>query len=167
VKRKRVRSLPTSRKAVPAQIVPRLRLNAIRLVYSECSLRLSENAPKQTKLSITRSFGPAADGDGFRGELALDLTSEQDRETSPAIVIRCKFQMVYSLAKGPQPTKQQVKAEEDPIASMVGFQGWPYVREFVHSTTLKMGLPPLVLPPVIVMVGNKPREVKRIGLSKK
>ena len=53
------------------------------------------------------------------------------------------FRLVYTVDSGQDITQEQVDAFGQANAV---FNAWPYWREYVQSTTVRMGLPPLVLP---------------------
>lgn len=78
------------------------------------------------------------------------MSSHNEGDAKPLIVIRCKMQLLYELLSGAVPTPEEVKSQEYAITAMVSYQAWPYIREHVHSMTLKMGLPPLVLQPLVI-----------------
>ena|SRR5579864_2831979 len=154
------RKAASKRKMIPKkqteQIVARLGLKLIRLIHSESVLNLIAEGqpPKQTKVRVQVGFGRTRNGTGYRGQLAFDMTAHDEASKKPSIVLRCTLQMVYELITGPEPTVREIKAQEAPISAMVGFQGWPYVREHVQSMTSKMGLPPLVLPQFLLTGGK-------------
>jgi preprotein translocase subunit SecB len=85
--------------------------------------------------------------------------------------IEARFAVSYQLA-----TLENLKKEHyDAFGDRNGvFTVWPYWREFVQSTTVRMGLPPLTLP--VFRVGTSkleqdsllpPKMVKQIGAANK
>jgi hypothetical protein len=68
------------------------------------------------------------------------ITEADDREV---ISIVSRFEAVYDLAEGFEPTPEQMAAFKDGNAV---FNCWTYFREFVHSTVSRMNYPPPTLP---------------------
>jgi hypothetical protein len=138
-------------KKAPPQLVQLLTLKLIRLVSSESLLRLNAGGhPKNSKLVVKTKFGKSTEDETLGGELSCEVTSHYEGQSDPAIVIRCAFQMVYTMAGGASlPTEKQIKHESQQISAMLSIQAWPYVREHVQGMSLKMGLPALVLQPLV------------------
>jgi hypothetical protein len=98
---------------------------------------------------VVAEFGRAPEGRTVAGQLSFSLTSPPD-DANPAIMIRCKLQLIYEVVSGDMPTTEEVAAQEPAITAMISFQAWPYIREYVHAMTLRMGLPPLILQPLVI-----------------
>ena len=61
----------------------------------------------------------------------------------PAVEISCRFVLVYFVKSMEGITEENLIA----FGRTSGvFSAWPYWREFVHSTSLRLGVPSLVLP---------------------
>jgi len=131
--------------------IPLLNLKNIRLVTSSTILRVrTGDLPPNSKILVTTKFGRSSGNETLGGELACEVRSNYEGEREPAIVIQCAFQMVYTLPDGaPFPTEKQIKEQSAPISAMLSIQAWPYVRQHVHEMSTKMGLPPLVLQPLV------------------
>jgi hypothetical protein len=157
-KKKKPKERPASKKAAkavvpegPRQIVSRVSLKQIRMVHTESLVTNRDgSAPPQSQITVIAAFGRTDDGRTLGGELQFSLVSPPDSTSVPSIMIRCKLQLIYELTSGEMPSAEEVKAQESAITAMISFQGWPYVREFVHNMTLRMALPPLILDPLVV-----------------
>jgi hypothetical protein len=101
---------------------------------------------KTKKLSFDVFFKPA----GIRLEtdaltLDTDFTFnmiEEAEERRPLISIECRFEAQYGLAEGYAPSNQQIQAFHTANAI---FNCWPFFREYVQNSVLRMNFPP---PPV-------------------
>lgn len=141
---------PKSEKSAPDQIVSRLALKLIRMIHTESLVNPTEATTPQSRITVNAAFGRTQDESTFVGEAAFSLISPPDSDPSPAVMIRCKLQLIYELIAGPMPTEEEVKAQEPAITAMISFQSWPYIREYVHNMTLRMALPPLILQPLVI-----------------
>jgi len=150
-KRQTTRSRLPAASAAPDPVVSRVALRLVRFIHSESFLNLTTGAiPPQASVNVETGFGRTADDKAIGGIVSFSLESRHENEPQPAIAISCKVQLIYEVVRGELPTSEQVRMEEPAITAMVSFQAWPYIREFVHSMTLKMALPPLVLQPLVI-----------------
>lgn len=81
-------------------------------------------------------------GDGmFRVQGDHKLVIKQKGQRKTDIVLRCSFVLLYA-------SKVRISDEifERFVRFNVPLNAWPYFREFVHNSTSRLGLPPLVLP---------------------
>jgi hypothetical protein len=65
--------------------------------------------------------------------------------------IDCTFEVEYSLEPGFKPTSDQIRAFKDGNAI---FNCWPYCREYIQDSIVRMGYPPLAIP--LLRVSTKP-----------
>ena len=65
------------------------------------------------------------------------FASPQD-ESVRIFEVKCRFQVTYQLEPGYQPTPEEISAFSSANAV---FNAWPYFREFVQNTCLRMGFP--------------------------
>jgi hypothetical protein len=156
-KKKKIQTVPHNRlpdikEEVEAPIVSRVAFRAIRLIQSDSLVEVPpEKIPAQTNISVTTGFGRnIADEKSLVGVVSFAMASHNEGDERPLIVIRCKMQLLYELLSGTVPTSEEVHAQEYAITAMVSYQAWPYIREYVHGMTLKMGLPPLILQPLVI-----------------
>jgi len=78
---------------------------------------------------------------GFRARHRYDLTIKQGESEKVYVKISCTFVTDYR-------SEQPITDELFDIFKKVNLplNTWPYFREFVQSSTVRIGLPPLVLP---------------------
>lgn len=70
------------------------------------------------------------------------VTADSDPQET-RLHIEADYLLHYTISSGPKISKDQLTA----FAIINGrFNAWPYWREYVQSTTVRMGLPPLMLP---------------------
>lgn len=71
-----------------------------------------------------------------------DTTQSDDGEREPVLLVVASWLIDYQLADGQTADDEDLQA----FATVSGtFAAHPYMREFVHGLTSRMGLPPLVL----------------------
>jgi hypothetical protein len=69
--------------------------------------------------------------------------TEKERREQPAVEIKCKLIVVYHISSFDGLSKENYGA----FAHTSGvFSAWPYWREFVHSSSFRLGIEPIVLP---------------------
>jgi len=136
-------------------------------------IRLMETSAKQ---AIKGSELPTELELGIKTEALVDLAEPQiavlvsftlqgryedgDAKHLPLRVVAV-FCMKYSLSS----TKGLEKENYDAFAELNGvFNAWPYWREYVQSVTVRMGLPPLMVP---VYRPVRPSSVATIGQTPK
>jgi hypothetical protein len=86
---------------------------------------------------------PEGDEFAVRTRFALAALNKEDPAKDPHFQIRAEFILVYHLATLSQYSEQSLSA----FAQTNGvFNAWPYWREFIQSTTARMGIPPVVVP---------------------
>jgi hypothetical protein len=66
-----------------------------------------------------------------------------EESASPLFRIGSTFELVYSLPNVIEPTPKEIRAF---CQTNVMLNSWPYWREFVQNTIIRMNLPPLTLP---------------------
>lgn len=71
-----------------------------------------------------------------------EITPDTKPDNTP-LWIMCKFALNYRIASFDGLTADNLGAFATTNAV---FNAWPYWREFVHNTTLRMGMPPLLAP---------------------
>lgn len=71
------------------------------------------------------------------------VSPSDDPKAVPYVQVKVSFEVSYRLPDGFSATRQEL--EEFARVNAV-FNVWPYFREFIQSTTARMGLPPIVLP---------------------
>ncbi|HTW92419.1 MAG TPA: hypothetical protein VMH22_12020 [bacterium] len=71
------------------------------------------------------------------------MAAYKDEPKIPLLRISCTFEVVYRVAKPMTKDYFQIFCTNN-----LPLNTWPYFREYVQSTVVRMGLPPLVLPVV-------------------
>jgi hypothetical protein len=66
-----------------------------------------------------------------------------DKDKAEVISLRCLLGAEYTLAEGFQPSAEQIKAFKEGPAI---FNCWPYFREYVQNTVVRMNYPPPTIP---------------------
>jgi hypothetical protein len=80
----------------------------------------------------------------LRTTLQFTFTAtEKGTKGRPLLVIAATFIAEYEMAEGFSPSTDDLNAF---VKANAVFNCWPYWREYVHSTTARMYLPPLTLP---------------------
>ncbi len=83
----------------------------------------------------------------FSMKIQQEINQLDDEEalaaSTPAVEIRCRFVLVYGLSSYDGLSDENLSA----FAQTSGiFSAWPYWREFVHSASMRLSIPPIVLP---------------------
>lgn len=82
-------------------------------------------------------------------------TTEED-----LLRVACAFRLQYAFNVKGGPPADERDSFFAAFANVNGmFNAWPYVRELVHSTVARMGLPPMILP-VYRVASETPRKVE-------
>ncbi len=118
--------------------------------------------------NVNIAFGASAELDHVRERILvpvrLTLTARYDDATPEepdSLRIDVVFVVGYRVSPGPTLTKVQLRE----FGQLNGvFNVWPYWREFVHSTTSRMGLPALIMPSF--KVGTPPTSLHDSTLRK-
>lgn len=63
--------------------------------------------------------------------------------SGPLVTVECRFELLYRVPRGTNPSAEELHSFAATNAIM---NVWPYFREFVHSISVRMGLPPIVIP---------------------
>ena len=88
----------------------------------------------------------------FDTDFSFVLTSESN-EKQPLLTVDCRFEAQYVLADGFDPSERQIEAFQ---AANAVFNCWPFFREYVQNTVVRMNFPP---PPVpLLRIRRKPEE---------
>jgi hypothetical protein len=116
-----------------------------------------------TKLSFDVTFKPA--GKALESDaLTLDTdfaftVVEEAQERRPLISIECRFEAQYGLAEGYTPSEQQIEAFH---AANAIFNCWPFFREYVQNSVLRMNFPPPPVPFLKISVKQETPKKSRI-----
>jgi hypothetical protein len=79
----------------------------------------------------------------LRLQIGFRMAGVREAEPEPAVLVECAYEVDYLLREGFQVTPEQVKAFKDGNGI---FNAWPYFREYLQNSLVRMGLPPLAAP---------------------
>jgi hypothetical protein len=85
--------------------------------------------------------------------------TEKKSKGKPLLVIAATFIAEYEMAEGFHPSDENLNAF---VNTNAVFNCWPYWREYVHSTTARMNLPPLTLPFFRVRTAQPAKRVEKL-----
>ncbi len=136
-------------------------LSRIRLARSRVESAPLEEFGKEP-LSLDFRFRPRREK-GTEGLLRLavhfQMAAKARDSGKPVVRVEAVFEADYELAQGFQPTDEQVKAFQGGNAI---FNVWPYFREYLQTTLVRMSLPPLTAP-FLRLVPKPPRRRRAAG----
>lgn len=146
--------MPTTDQVKSAQkLMATASLDTIRLVKADAFLDLPSKPPssKMKHRSIKVSVEPPVCKGKLVSKTQLDIvatfslhgTGGPGSRTKPDLQITCSFELTYSLPKNLAASEGEIDAFCQTNAML---NSWPYWREFVQSTVVRMNMPPLVLP---------------------
>jgi hypothetical protein len=128
-------------------------VNLESIFIEECSARRTVEAftdSEKTQIHVAlkeAAIGRPEEGKTFYVFLSYSLRAYDKLEPAesdpPAVEITCRFVLAYSI-----PTFEGL-SDENLIAfgrTSGVFSAWPYWREFVHSMSLRLSIPPIILP---------------------
>ena len=125
-------------------------ISRIRLVRAKLAAPLLDpttDTANQDPISVKftfRSKALKAPAGVLRIEIGFKMTGAQPDSSTPVVSVDCAYAVDYTITReGFTPSAEQVKAFKDGNAI---FNVWPYFREYLQSSLVKMGLPPLTAP---------------------
>lgn len=120
-------------------------------------------------LNVDQSEGNLTSGVSFRpaglqqmdGSITLGVDFEfqiadGDDLTRTLATIQCRFEADYHLLPDFNPSASQIAAFHSGNAV---FNCWPYLREFIQNSTVRMGLPPATVPFLRLVPRIEPRVI--------
>lgn len=128
-------------------VAQRVEIQQVKLI--ESTLKCAPSFPKPPR-NVEIGCGSSVDYNKEKERVLVavrfKLSARHEDSTSHVpddVQIEALFLIVYHLKPGPSLTRDQLAK----FAELNGiFNAWPYWREYVQSTTSRMGLPPLVMP---------------------
>ena len=101
-------------------------------------------APSVVMKVTSKSAGRLVPENLLQATLKFKLTATQeDVDKHPVFEITSVYLFEYELAEGFKPTPEELNAF---VSNNGLFNCWPFWRELVQNTAMRMGLPPLTLP---------------------
>jgi preprotein translocase subunit SecB len=103
--------------------------------------------PKKSDISIelNSKLIQSDKEDVFRYAIKFTIKAVDNENSLPVFQIDAEFCVIYKAKEGTKPDQDELKA-----FGMTGavYNAWPYAREFVQNTLVRMNLPPFVMPPL-------------------
>ncbi len=132
--------------------LPKFMLENVAMVDCVCTREGIKAIPEMPgvvaiKLSYSATRTPD-DASRLLCKIPIEATAAYSEEEPPALVLRATF---AASLRFPSPLPENVGDERvrNYIRDMTIFQVWPYWRQFVQSTTVRMSLPPMQMFPEI------------------
>lgn len=136
--KKKTQSTSPEDLALASQVARRVQISSIKLVEAELSC--SDGGSVSDEVSI--SYGTTTNVDAKISVVTVLMKTSVSDENN-VVNIDATFRATYSVESTDGLTQECF----DAFGSLNGlFNIWPFWREFVHNTTLRMGLPALTLP---------------------
>lgn len=114
------------------------------------------------KLRIVTKWGGAKspdDPEGIRAFIGLECAVQPTDQTRDAAKVSCELALDYKVS---DPALRERLTEQDfsQFAGLTGmYNAWPFVREFCHSASQRMGLPvPIMLPTLPTLVPQRQQQ---------
>ncbi|MCI0701749.1 MAG: hypothetical protein L0241_11755, partial [Planctomycetia bacterium] len=142
------KSEPTRKLGLSSEVASRVVLSDIRLVRSMLRQDVDdEKSPARIELKFGAESRVQDDDDEQSLRIVVDVhfsisgkTVDSERE---ALRIDTALRLTYTLSSNDGLTDEHIAA----FGELNGvYNAWPFLREYVQSTTIRMGLPPLTLP---------------------
>lgn len=147
-------------------------IKRIRLARAKLVSQAFDETPKAPVGVTFRFTGKPLTGphDILRLELTFRMSGVPEEEGGkrdgegktprPVALVECVYEVDYALREGFMPTPEQVKAFQNGNAM---FNAWPYFREYLQDSLLRMGYPPLAAPFLRLQPRPKPRKPETRG----
>ena|SRR6266849_5452283 len=119
---------------------------AIRLIESTASCKSAIGDDNGLPFSFAAEFQPEAaecDGDSLSVTTRFSFKIISGKDKTEMIVLHCLIGAEYTLVDEFQPSVEQIKAFKEGPAI---FNCWPYFREYVQNTVVRMNYPPPAIP---------------------
>jgi hypothetical protein len=129
---------------------------SIRLIESTARCKVPFGDEEPTPLSFSAEFHPeAVTLESANLKITIQFSFRiSDKANSDIVFLKCLLDADYRLSEGYQPTPEQVNAFKDGPAI---FNCWPYFREYVQNTVIRMNYPPPTIPFLWLVI--KPKQV--------
>ncbi|MBN1908221.1 MAG: protein-export chaperone SecB [Pirellulales bacterium] len=119
-------------------ILENAQLVALRLRHGQCTLIATPESPPE----LQQTIAVQAEYDQGKARTATVQATFTLRDEKH-LHIEAAFELLYEIGGQEKIALEQMRA----FGQIVGVNNaWPYWREFVQSTTTRMGLPPLTMP---------------------
>lgn len=133
-----------------AEINRNCEMAAVRLRKSRLTSSVPEELPEgrlRSRFSHKAKTLPSASKAVLRFEIDFRMTGylgDEGQGADDAVLsVECSFEVTYACADGFSPQDEAVRAFREGNAI---FNCWPYFREYLQSSLLRMGYPPFAAP---------------------
>lgn len=133
-------------------LIEKVRLTNIRLIASACETRIAgphEAGPVVMNLAATGALAErqADDSFGVDARASFDILPRSEgvgeAEAEPVVNVTASFRLEYEFPAELDPSDAVLNKFADTNGV---FNAWPYLREFIQSMILRMGLPAVTIP---------------------
>jgi len=148
-----------------ARLMKVVELKGVRLVAADMK---SGTLPVEDIAEATADFNfgggaiPSSVSDKLLLHPVLEVIVRPTDSTDPIVTIHATFELHYSIPAETAPSQEELTAF---AASNAIFNVWPYWREFIQATCIRMGHPPLLLP--VFRLENVGQRLKGVQSSEK
>ena len=120
-------------------------LRDVRLVASTAkAAQPSRDAATTVEFAVHAALvRPDPAPDGFAVEVGIELAAHEGDDRREVLRLTAEFRLAFGHPDLAALDEQNLR---DFAESSGLFSAWPYLREYVQSTTVRMGLPPIVIP---------------------
>lgn len=143
------------------KVSDRIQLETVRLMSCDCK-QMRFIGPGQKSFQIERTTDSSIDEGTNRifvmANFTLKTFETGTNDKEPFAVIKASFLLIYQADSLQGITKRAVRlfGETNGI-----FNAWPYWREYVQNTIVRMSLPPLTIPVFRLFAPEKPKTPKK------
>jgi preprotein translocase subunit SecB len=146
--KKTTKKVSATKATTPQQLISKLALRHVRLITINSDLHIANNElPTETKIQFTSSLSHVAEDSTLRVDIEFSLHAEPKDSVveNPSFVkIEMHHQMLFSVNE--DLNLKQIEQESEAIGATGALVVWPYIRELVHSISMRMGIPAFILP---------------------
>ncbi len=122
-----------------------LRLKNIRLIDEQSHLEIRGiQLPTKAKIAAGAAVGASPDGT-IHVDVTIDVQGRpaDASDDSSLVTFHALYQCVYEVTGRKVEEFQEVSDQIGQVGMLIV---WPYFREMIHSVTLRMGIPPFIVP---------------------
>ena len=129
-----------------AEVAKRVQIEDVRLIETRAAQRLRHGKlPSRMDMGVGTTTVADGDSSRIRVNIRFELCVQYDEDPAEIVPIELSalFRVTYGISSLAELTNEHI----DAFGELNGvYNVWPYWREYVQSTILRMGLPPLVVP---------------------
>ena len=150
-KKRSVNAVSVKKKSGTKPTAPaQLHLDGVRIVESHSKIEIFENVlpGEEFSISLRAGVGVSPSKDILIGSIELNLETARRPGDNPEVSsmsVGCTVQCLFRVT-GELPSLAKENPFVGGLTNTTRVIAWPYIRQFVQSTTSNMGIPPIVLP---------------------